>query len=121
MKKLRKIKVKDIVHWNVDKGECFFDQNESIINVNVVLGFIIAKRPDLSIELLRHVNSQKFGFGLNDFIAFFKCEYPEIVNVEDVRYVEGYIKFTELFVQLINSTEEARKRVIKALDNKGEF
>lgn len=43
MKKLRKITVKDIVHWNVDKGECFFDQNESIINQHVVLGFIIAK------------------------------------------------------------------------------
>lgn len=48
------------------------------------------------------MNSQKFGFSLGDFIEFFNEQYPDD---------EGYIKFTELFVQLINSTEEARKEL----------
>lgn len=110
MTELRLITVEDILDYNHRVGECYFDQNEGILYPYVMLGFIIAKRPNISIELLRSLHDTDWG--LLDLLHFF----------EDGRQdpYKGYLEFVELFVECINSTEAARERVIESLgDNNG--
>lgn len=120
-KKLREVTVQDIIDYNLDVGECYFDQNESVLSDRILLGFIIAKRPEISFKLLKHLNSNNmWGFG--DIIEFFN-EYNEYKETKynGILYDVGYIEFTELFVQFVNLTEGSRLRVLESFDGGGSY
>lgn len=87
----------DIYHQKV--GEDFCDQEGSIVNVKVLGGFLIAKNPELTLEILDVLNSQ----------------YGDALGLCDI-YVEhfedaGFDMFYSLFAELADLTIILKKRI----------
>jgi len=89
-----------IDNYHHEMGEDFVDQNEHMFNGSILLGFYLAKKPELNIELTQMFNENKGKCSIQDI--------QEIVNNEDIFYI--------ILIEYINLASDGFKnKIIKIL------
>ena len=93
----------DILNWEHEIGESFLDQHGYIIDHKVYAGFLMAKEPELNLNIIEILNSNF-------------SEAQSFEKALDVKYPErGYYKNIEYVVEFANLTVLTKERIIQAL------
>jgi hypothetical protein len=99
-----------IENWELEMGESFLDYHGSDIDEKVFGGFLMAKEPELSLEIIEELNNP----------------YCEVQNFREALYNKyneengyynnvHYDKLIEYVVEFANLTENTRAKIFESL------
>lgn len=120
----RKVTAERIYDYMSQVGEDFIDQHESILNHTLMAGFLLARFPHYSKEILEIENLPFPGGSCQEFMHMFgeieagiyglKYEdWPD--EYDDTKILKGEEKFYELYTELIDLTTVTKKKVNQIL------
>jgi hypothetical protein len=101
--KSKEVTPERIRNYEIDCGESFLDQHGSTFDIQIVIGFFLARYPERAAELLEIAND----------------EYAEVMNIEH-EFVpeyneEEYVKFLQTLCDFVNLTVNTKRRINQIL------